>query len=156
MKYILLFSLVFCNAFSQTLKERELIISKSNPVEVLKLKKTLQADYLNDQKEVRNYLLKYPNTPNAANLQKIINGVPIFYQEDSNVLCVQTLRANSMYPSGSLGLSVTGQGMTIGMWDGGRVRETHVEFATGRLTLGDAAATLSTHSTHVLGTMIAA
>lgn len=156
MKYILLFSLVFGNVFSQTQKERELIISKSNPLEVFKLKQSLEADYLNDQKEVRDYLLKHPNTKNAANLQKIINGVPIFYQEDSNALAVQTLRANSMYPSGSLGLSVTGQGMTIGMWDGGRVRETHVEFATGRLTLGDAAATLSTHSTHVLGTMIAA
>lgn len=156
MKYILLFSLVFGNVFSQTQKEREFIISKSNPLEVFKLKQSLEADYLNDQKEVRDYLLKHPNTKNAANLQKIINGVPIFYQEDSNALAVQTLRANSMYPSGSLGLSVTGQGMTIGMWDGGRVRETHVEFATGRLTLGDAAATLSTHSTHVLGTMIAA
>ncbi|MDI1316555.1 S8 family serine peptidase [Flavobacterium sp.] len=156
MKYILLFSFVFCNVFSQTQKERDFIISKSDPVESFKLKQSLQQEYLKDQKEVRDYLLQHPNTKNATNLQKIIDGVPIFYQEDSNALCVQTLRANSMYPSGSLGLSVTGQGMTIGMWDGGRVRETHVEFATGRLTLGDAVVTLSTHSTHVLGTMIAA
>lgn len=156
MKYILLFSFVFCSVFSQTQKERDFIISKSNPVEALKLKQSLQQDYLKDQKEVRDYLLLHPNTKNVANLQKIIDGVPIFYQEDSNAFCVQTLRANAMYPSGSLGLSVTGQGMTIGMWDGGRVRETHVEFAGGRLTLADAAASISTHATHVLGTMIAA
>lgn len=156
MKHILLLSFVCCSVFSQTQKEREFIISKSNPLEVFKLNEFIRAESLKDQMEVRAYLLKHPNTKNAANLQKIIDGVPIFYQEDNNALCVQTLRANAMYPSGSLGLSVTGQGITLGIWDGGRVRETHVEFGTGRLTLGDAATTLSTHATHVLGTMIAA
>ncbi len=154
MKYILL-CLVSFSVFSQTQKERDFIISKSNPQEVARLTRIIDSTSLKNRQDVEAYLLKYPNTPNKQNLQRIIDGVPIFYKEDNNVLCVQTLRANAMYPSGSLGLSVTGQGMTIGMWDGGKVRDTHVEFTGGRITLSDAASTLSTHSTHVLGTMIA-
>ena len=152
----ILFSLIFCSTvFSQTQKERDFIVKQSNPKEIAGLKETLKDNYFKNQNEIRAFLLKNPNTENPINIQRLIDGVPIYYQEDNNALCSQTLRANAMYPSGSLGLSVTGQGITIGMWDGGRVRESHVEFGGGRLTLGDAALTLSTHSTHVLGTMIA-
>lgn len=155
MKYILFFSFICFGAIAQTQKERDFIKSKSNPADVAELKAVLETNSIKDQSDIRAYLLKNPNTPNKENIQRIIDGVPMFYKEDSNALCVQTLRANALYPSGSLGLSVTGQGITIGMWDGGKVRDTHVEFAGGRITFGDAAATLSTHSTHVLGTMLA-
>jgi len=155
MKYILLLSFLCGSAFSQTQKERDFIISQSNPLEVSLLKQTIQDDFLKNQREIAAYLLLHPETKNKENLQRIIDGVPIFYQVDTNARCAQTLRANTMYPSGSLGLSVTGQGITLGIWDGGRVLETHQEFVGGRLTIGDNATTLSTHATHVLGTMIA-
>lgn len=154
MKHILLFSLVCTAVFSQTQKEKDFIKSKSNAFEVEALRTSISAITLKDQNDVAAYLVQHPETKNRASLQRIIDGVPFFYQEDSNALCVQTLRANAMYPSGSLGLSVTGQGLTIGMWDGARIRETHVELA-GRTIFGDAVAGLSTHATHVLGTMIA-
>ncbi|WP_396155229.1 S8 family peptidase [Flavobacterium sp.] len=155
MKYILFFLFFTSILFSQTQKERDFIIKQSNPQEVAVLNEILKDNYFRNQTEIRAYLLKNPNTKNPTAIQRIIDGVPIYYQEDNNALCAQTLRANALYPSGTLGLSVTGQGITIGIWDGGRVRETHVEFGSGRLTLGDAATTLSTHATHVLGTMIA-
>ncbi len=43
----------------------------------------------------------------------------------------------------------------IAVWDEGLVRPTHVELA-GRVTQVDGSSTLSDHSTHVSGTMIAA
>lgn len=64
------------------------------------------------------------------------------------------MRANSMYPGGTLGLNVTGANMIVGVWDGGKVRDTHVEYA-GRIIFGDGASTLSPHGTHVTGTIIA-
>ncbi|HNP32220.1 MAG TPA: S8/S53 family peptidase [Flavobacterium sp.] len=156
MKYILLFSIICSNVFSQTQKEREFILSKSNSSEVAQIKADFASNDLKNQKDIKEYLAKHPNAESKAKIQRIIDGVPIYYQEDNNVLSVQTLRANAMYPSGSLGLSVTGQGMTVGLWDGGKVRDTHVELGTSRVSFGDAVSTLSTHSTHVLGTIMAA
>ena len=51
-------------------------------------------------------------------------------------------------------LSLTGAGITVGVWDGGAVRATHQEFG-GRVTVKDGAAPLD-HSTHVGGTIAAA
>lgn len=50
--------------------------------------------------------------------------------------------------------SITGAGVTVGVWDGGAVRATHQEFG-GRVTVKDGAANLD-HSTHVGGTIAAA
>lgn len=47
--------------------------------------------------------------------------------------------------------SVSGSGLTVGIWDGGGVRSTHQEFS-GRVTIKDGAA-LADHSTHVGGTI---
>ena len=49
--------------------------------------------------------------------------------------------------------SITGAGVTVGVWDGGAVRATHQEFG-GRVTVKDGAANLD-HSTHVGGTIAA-
>ncbi len=49
--------------------------------------------------------------------------------------------------------SLTGSGVTVGVWDGGSVRSTHVEFG-GRVTVKDGAATID-HATHVGGTVAA-
>lgn len=50
--------------------------------------------------------------------------------------------------------SLTGAGVTVGVWDGGAVRSTHQEFGV-RVTVKDGAALLD-HSTHVAGTVAAA
>ena len=49
--------------------------------------------------------------------------------------------------------SLSGSGVTIGLWDGGSARPTHQEFG-GRVTVKDGAATID-HATHVGGTLIA-
>ncbi|MBK8092457.1 MAG: S8 family serine peptidase [Verrucomicrobiaceae bacterium] len=52
--------------------------------------------------------------------------------------------------------ALTGTGMTVGVWDGGSVRATHQEFATGsRAVVKDGSASID-HATHVGGTIAAA
>ncbi|WP_460941318.1 GEVED domain-containing protein [Spirosoma humi] len=68
---------------------------------------------------------------------------------------------NSLYAGGSLGVSLSGSTLTnkLAMWDGGKVRDTHVEFRNGtgsRVAQIDNSATLVSHSTHVAGIMMAA
>jgi hypothetical protein len=73
----------------------------------------------------------------------------------------QTTRTTALYAGGSLGVSLSGSTMTnkLGIWDGGKVRATHVEFRTGtsgsRVTQVDNPDTLDSHASHVAGIMIA-
>jgi len=75
---------------------------------------------------------------------------------DSTVLnanAADTTNADQLRSGGGLGLTLTGAGVTVGIWDGGSVRSTHQEF-TGNVTVVDAVAN-SNHSTHVAGTIAA-
>lgn len=83
-------------------------------------------------------------------------GMPVYYQTTNNLDAARTISTNKVWPAGSLGLNLTGSGMTnrIGVWDGGKVLTTHQEFQS-RATQVDGASTLSDHATHVAGTMTA-
>lgn len=89
----------------------------------------------------------------------VINGQPLYYETD-NYGASLTTRANELMPGGNTGLDLTGEGYDkLGVWDGGRVRNTHVEFTdqgASRVTQMDNATSLSDHATHVAGTMVAA
>lgn len=68
---------------------------------------------------------------------------------------------NALYAGGSLGVSLSGSTLKdkLGIWDGGKVRNTHVEFRDGtgsRVVQVDNGTTLSSHATHVSGIMMAA
>ncbi len=87
-------------------------------------------------------------------LQRLERGIPIFYITE-NADAAVTSRANTLWPGGELGLSLTGNGYAeLGEWDGGGVRTTHQELS-GRVTQKDSPSSYSNHSTHVAGTMIA-
>ncbi len=83
----------------------------------------------------------------------------------SNALSAATTRTTALYAGGSLGLNLSGNSPSVqnrlGVWDGGRVRGTHVELR-GRVTQMDNPAAIDTtsenqsHATHVSGTLIAA
>ena len=63
--------------------------------------------------------------------------------------------ANLVYPAP---YDLDGTGITVGVWDESAVRVTHTEFQTGsgsRVTVRDGATTLSSHATHVAGTVAA-
>lgn len=154
MRLSLLFILapVFCIA--QTVEERQKIIATYNKEEMARVKQEAEEYAASQRQLIAEYREKYHPVENERHsLQRIHDGLPIFFTI-FNDGSSKTIRANSMYPGGSLGLSVTGAGITAGVWDGGKVRNTHQEL-TGRVTLGDASTDLSDHATHVTGTVMA-
>lgn len=84
------------------------------------------------------------------------NGFPEFKTTCSNIGLAATVNTNQVWPSGVLGLSLTGNGSTkLGIWDGGKIRATHQEFV-GRLTNMDSSTSFSAHSNNVAGLLTAA
>jgi hypothetical protein len=154
-KYLLLFLVPF-SLLGQTVSERNKIVGTYDQSLIQRTKAEAALYYKEQQKRISDYVAAHPYVKSEhRSLQRIEDdGTPIFYTV-YNQGSSRTISTNKMYPGGTLGLSVTGAGMTAGVWDGGKVRNTHVEFPNSRVTLSDAAATLSDHSTHVTGTVIA-
>ncbi|MBN8855781.1 MAG: S8 family serine peptidase [Sphingobacteriales bacterium] len=86
-------------------------------------------------------------------------GIPIYFTTLDNVISAATIRTNLLWPGGSTGLALNGSSSTvkgkIAIWDEAKPLPTHVEL-TGRVTQKDNPGSVSDHSTHVAGTMIAA
>lgn len=90
-------------------------------------------------------------------LVDVVDGIPQYYTTH-NLGAAITTRANQLWPGGSVGVDITGEGYDkLGIWDGGAVRTTHQEFTNlgpTRVTQVDGASSQSSHATHVSGTMI--
>jgi len=76
----------------------------------------------------------------------------------SNVESGQLIKADSLYPGGSLGVNITGQNMVVGVWEPGVPRATH-ELLSDKVTieasqLGSTTDSARNHATHVTGTII--
>lgn len=76
-------------------------------------------------------------------------GQPVYMTTD-NVGSSQTIGANQLQQGGTLGLDITGENITVGVWDGGIVAS-HIEFED-RL-LSSEGSSLDDHATHVTGTI---
>lgn len=85
-------------------------------------------------------------------------GVPVYYITYNNSAAAATTRTDQLWAGGSLGLNLSGASNSVneklGVWDGGMVRESHVELR-GRVVQKDNVTKLNDHATHVAGTMIA-
>ncbi|OJJ17535.1 hypothetical protein BKI52_27110 [marine bacterium AO1-C] len=81
---------------------------------------------------------------------KTQGGVPLYFT-NFNVNAARSIGTDKAQSQ----LGLTGSGITLGIWDGGKVRNTHQEFGS-RVTQKDGATSLSSHATHVAGTMVAA
>jgi hypothetical protein len=86
-------------------------------------------------------------------------GKPVYIGTVDNIIAAATMRTNQLWPGGATKLALNGSSDNIkgkiAVWDEGLVRPTHVEL-TGRVIQVDNSSSLSDHSTHVSGTMIAA
>lgn len=86
-------------------------------------------------------------------------GFPIYLKTENNIIAAATTQTSALYSGGSLGLSLSGSGANLieklGIWDGGKIYPNHQEFAGKTVKMLDNSATISNHSTHVAGTMIA-
>ncbi len=110
--------------------------------------------YAESLAKVLNIPIRQENPDGSViELQRFENGLPMYYKTD-NINAAKTVSTDKVWPGASGGFSLTGSTDTLGIWDGGKVRDTHQEL-TARVILGDGATTLSAHATHVSGTMIA-
>lgn len=81
-------------------------------------------------------------------------GMPEYYITD-NLNAARTLSTDEVWAGGSVGTSLSGSGLTIGIWDGGGVRLTHQELTGSATQIDVPSNSLSDHATHVAGTMVA-
>ena len=118
------------------------------------------AQYLADnpkqlRTEVKNGLVHYLARIDADGQPRFrVNKVNVDGQK--NRASGQLIKADSLYPGGSLGVNITGTGMVAGVWEIDAVRQTHELFAGKAInqpgqfpTTGD-----GNHAAHVTGTMI--
>jgi serine protease AprX len=153
MKYFL-FALLSCTLYAQSDIERGLIVNSYNKFKVQKLindnykNNLIQLSLITEFKKKNRFF-----DSETYSLQKIYGGIPIYYTV-FNEGSARTINANELYTSGSLGLDLSAEKLTIGVWDGGQIRESHVEFG-GRVTSGDSGGSMSLHATHVTGTIVA-
>lgn len=102
----------------------------------------------------RNGWFVRKETPTGViELAAIVDGVP-WYNTTFNRDAADTISTDECFPTGSGGLSLTGAGVMLGVWDAGGVRLTHQEFGD-RAGQADGQGVTHWHSTHVAGTMIA-
>lgn len=87
-------------------------------------------------------------------LQRIEEGLPIFYITENTESAV-AVSADKLWPGAGYGYALSGAGVSVGVWDGGGVRLDHQEF-TGRVVAADGTTKISSHATHVAGTIAAA
>ena len=155
MKFLFTFFVFTTVVFSQNAIERKKISSSHDNHKVSLLDSRFQ-EYLRQQNEMMDlFLSKNKHLKNKIELpQRFIDTIPVYYTAFNNGTkgSSSTIKATSLYPGGSLNLNITGKGIVAGVWDGGKVKETHQELS-GRVVQGDAPASYNDHATHVSGTI---
>jgi len=124
----------------------------------LKQKKTAEKERAISMARLKNWPLIIEKNGTYAELQKVVDGRPIYYTT-FNVNAAKSTRANFLHNGGGLGLNLEGQNMTAHVWDGGLARTSHQEYdgagGNNRFSIGDGTSSLHYHSAHVTGTIIA-
>ena len=153
LKYTIFYVLVLNIVFAQTKTNSSTLIDLSRQSQIKQKAEKTEAEQFAIQNNIPTKTESADGT--ITEIQKIVNGIP-FYYITHNEVAAKTTNTNQLYPSGGLGLNLTGSGYSaLGEWDGGAVRVSHQEFG-GRVTQADGATKVASgHATHVAGTMIA-
>ncbi|WBX73719.1 GEVED domain-containing protein [Tenacibaculum pacificus] len=173
MKYVYLKSLALAsivfglNIQSQAQNKREVakIRSTYNLTKLQEIKDNFQKTAIAEKKQAlqiakeQGWKTKFTTKKgDFVELQKIVNGKPIYYTT-LNTNAAKSTRTNHLNTDGSLGLNLMGQGMTAHVWDAGVARITHQEYdgsgGSNRFSVGDGTTTKNYHSGHVTGTIMA-
>lgn len=101
--------------------------------------------------KARGIQMRHDDGQQVRELMAIRNRRPIYYAT-KNVNAAISTAANLVRNTSPYNLA--GSGVVVGVWDGGSVLASHVEFATGRVVVEDGSDSAS-HSTHVGGTISA-
>lgn len=87
------------------------------------------------------------------------SGKPTYYSTQSNAVAARTTQTDLLWTGSRTGYNLSGSSDfmagKLGIWDGGKVRNTHQELL-GKVTQEDNSPELDNHATHVAGTMVGA
>lgn len=162
--------IVSVSSFSQSNKDKIAIIEKYDLHNLNSLKNSLSNKEEYKKHSIDEFLIANPNFKRSyvANnvlyqLVDIINNKPVYMSTDNSNSAAAT-KTKSLLPGGDLGLSLEGENMLLGIWDGGLARIDHIEFKDNQAVPVTRIATPETalpnppsdsHATHVAGTLIA-
>ncbi len=158
-KLLVITVLFFVNikAFAQTEKQKKDLADLSlflKNEEIRNYKKLL----LEAIKKGWSLQMKMPNGGIAKLVGIYPNGLPEYLATESNVGAANTTGASTLWNGGTTGLNLTGSSNVlnnkIAIWDGGAILGGHQEL-NGRIISGDGTPSISDHSTHVAGTIMA-
>ena len=163
-KSILLFGIValmsVSSILSQTLAERQAITENYDQQALTLLEDELRQKFETNQRIAFEMAaqngweteIALPNGGNALLVGVFDNGTPKYYTTDNREGAITT-RTDRVHTGGVAGLDLNGENMIGGVWDGGRVRNTHNLLEDRALQI-DNPGSISSHATHVSGTMI--
>jgi len=146
---VMILSLQTQNTFAQTETNVEKLLEFANQKKIeLKEKRDAARALANN----KGWIIRSEDeNGKIIEIQSLKNGIPQYY-ETNNIGAAATTRADKLWAAP---YNISGSGYSqLGEWDGGAVRATHQEL-TGRVTQVDGATSISNHSTHVAGTLIA-
>ena len=152
--------LAVSNTFSQTLAERQKIIENYDQQALLLLETELRQDFESNQRIAFDLAaqngweteMSLPNGGSALLVGVFDDGTPKYYTTYNREGGITT-KADRVHTGGVAGLDLNGEDMVAGVWDGGLVRESH-NLLEGRAEQIDNPGSISSHATHVSGTMI--
>jgi hypothetical protein len=148
---------LICGSFGAAAQSEVALATRSEKLQAL-AEKLKQRDG-SDRRQAREWagragipLRRELPSGRVLELQRVAQGVgPIFYITN-NLNAADTVSTDDVWRGGAAGLDLTGAGLTVGQWDAGAVGG-HPDFYD-RLTQVDGATTVSTHATHVAGTLV--
>lgn len=159
-----LFSL---NLVSQDRKNVAYIKTKSNSDKLASLQEQAYKRYQSDSISIEVFIhnnptvtKRYVSKGTTYEIHKIIDGKPI-YRSTDNLNAAKATKTVSLQAGGDLGLELSGADLLIGVWDGGLVRKSHVEFFDEDSSLSRVSTPETVlpnpvtdgHATHVAGTI---
>ena len=159
--FLLALGFAYSGAMAQTPAERAWIVKHYDLEKVSKMADEFSAQAKKDKDEALRLAVEngWPITITEKDgtfkeLKKVIEGRPVYFMT-YNAGAAQTIKVDRINSGGVAGLSLDGQGMIVGEWDGGPVRRSHVDLTAARVLQKDGAVgTPDNHATHVAGTMI--
>lgn len=162
-KFYLLLSFFFfsVSAFPQE-SSRSKVLSSYDSKKLNELKQQYEISYLKEMQKASRLADSLGFSSNIQNsngfvaqLVGLISEDQLkYYSIDNNTTAAATTRTNYLNTTYNL----LGSGLTVGVWDGGPMRTSHVEFGN-RASIGDGTFALNSnsfHATHVAGTIGAA
>lgn len=158
---ILVFFISTFGLHAQNESQRQKVKSQTQVDELKKTAAMLEELHQSNQLKLQRLALangwelqRRTSRGNYVKLQEIsLTGHPTYYTT-FNIDAARSISTNKVWSNGSLGLSLNGQGMTIGEWDGGGVATGHDEIE-GRVFKKDGFEFVNDHANHVAGTLIA-